>query len=192
MQLGWSTFLLGWSTRVALWLWVGWWLPLGSKLFTWWIHFFTWVVYFRVGGWVGKINVDPGATFKELFFIFSSLIQYGGKVWVHTPCCTLILWEMMVLTQNSAGPSLHGRARVQIFFFGCNKFCLVKCCNFQLFWSPVGHNIDVLRHFCTLCVAKNVNLLWNLQYPVGFITGKYYKILFRARQNSVLCVIHQK
>ena len=39
-------------------------------------------------------------------------------------------------------------------FLGYYKFCLVKCCNFQLFWSPVGHNIDVLRHFCTLCVLR--------------------------------------
>lgn len=58
-------------------------------------------------------------------------------------------------------------------FLGCYKFCLVKCYIFQLFWSPVSHNIVVLRHFCTLCVLRT-------SFAVKFTIshGFYHMIMF--------------
>ena len=66
------------------------------------------------------------------------------------------------------------------------KFCLVRCCNFQLFWSPVGHSIEVLRHFCTLCVIRT-SLVVKFTIFRGFITRKYFLKIFSPGKLCTLC-----
>ena len=56
------------------------------------------------------------------------------------------------------------------------KFCLVKYCHFQLFWSPVRPQIWCIAWFLYFMCPKNVIFLWNFNIQWFLFIRKYQKV----------------